>query len=148
MTPATHIERILVPVSFSPSSDAALEYALTIADECGAEVEVLYVWSPREAEGGPASSAIFADTPEGLAMEQRLSAADLEHKARVCGRLEFGGEPSTVILAILAREPFDLVVMGRVTASIAETAPCKVLSSSGLAPLSPNDDDDDKTEAA
>jgi nucleotide-binding universal stress UspA family protein len=138
----TTIERILVPVDFSPLSDAALEYALAIADECGAEVEVLYVWSPRESESEPASSAIFADTPEGLAMEQRLSAADVEHKARVCGRLEFGVEPSTVILAILAREHFDLVVMGQISASVAETAPCKVVTMPPP-PLEP-----DETEAA
>lgn len=160
----TSIDRILVPVDFSPSSDAALDYALAIADECGAEVEVLYVWSPRGAgsAGGRAmTSAIFADTPEGVAMEQRLSAADSKHSARVCGRLEFGGEASSVILAILERERFDLVVMGlegdgsasrrgeqeeraggHVSKCVAMTAPCKVVTLPPP-PLSP-----DETEAA
>src|SRR3954454_15668699 len=120
------IDKILVPVDFSPCSDAALDYALAVADECGAEVEVLHVWSPRErktpiptgsradevdAEDGP-TSEIFAETPEGIAMEERLSAAEWKHPARVSGRLEFGEEPSSVILAILEREKFDLVVMG------------------------------------
>ena len=119
------IEKILVPIDFTPASDAALSYALAIADETGAEVEVLYVWQP---------SSIFADSPEGVAMEQRLSAAELEHRAtRVCGRLEFGDEVERVILAILARERFDLVVMGEdegerhVAETVARTSPCKVV---------------------
>ncbi|MDB4937917.1 MAG: hypothetical protein JWP87_4889 [Labilithrix sp.] len=143
--------RILVPIDFSPSSDAALEHALTLADESGAEVEVLYVWCLQEpARGG---SAIFADTPQGIAMERRLSAAESDHAARVSGRLEFGDEPSSVILDILQRERFDLVVMGtegdgnrtearataanaegegppsgHVAANVAKTAKCKVVT--------------------
>jgi len=121
------IEKILVPIDFTPSSDAALAYALRLADEVGAEVEVLYVWRP---------SAIFADSPEGVAMEQRLSAAEVEHQtARVCGRLEFGEdeEVERVILEILQRERFDLVVMGsdegpsRVVEKVARRSPCKVV---------------------
>jgi universal stress protein A len=119
------IAKILVPIDFTPSSDAALSYALAIADETGAEVEVLYVWQP---------TAIFADSPEGVAMEQRLSAAEIEHHAaRVCGRLEFGEEAERVILGILAHERFDLVVMGEdqesrtVAANVARTSPCKVV---------------------
>jgi universal stress protein A len=168
------IDRILVPVDFSPCSDAALDYALAVADACGAEVEVLHVWSPRERrtpipgsrdesaeEEGP-TSEIFAETAEGLAMEQRLSAAEWAHPARVSGRLEFGEEPSTVILAILERERFDLVIMGRegeghrhaprdpaqgpasghVAATVAKTAPCKVVTRPPPGPTP------DETEAA
>lgn len=138
-------KRILVPIDFSPCSDAALEYALALAEESDAEVEVLYVWCLRE----PARhrSTIFADTPQGVAMQERLSAAESGHAAaRICGRLEFGEEPSIVILSILQRERFDLVVMGEagercaceadvrappsghVTASVVKTAPCKVVT--------------------
>jgi nucleotide-binding universal stress UspA family protein len=124
------IEKILVPVDFTPASDAALDYALTMADACGAEVEVLHVWSPN-ALLSPVEHVIFADTPEGVAMERRLSAAECDHPARVCGRLEFGEEPSQVILAILHRERFDLVVMGldgHVSSLVSRTAPCKVVA--------------------
>lgn len=119
------IEKILVPIDFTPASDAALSYALAVAEETGAEVQVLYVWHP---------TAIFADSPEGVAMEQRLSAAELEHDAtRVSGRLEFGDEVDRVILAILERERFDLVVMGadqgarHVAENVAKTSPCRVV---------------------
>lgn len=103
--------KILVPIDFSPCSDAALRHALTIADENGAEVQVLYVWSVDE-PGANRTATIFADTPQGIAMEERLSAAESDHAARICGRLEFGDEPSRVILEILERERFDMVVMG------------------------------------
>jgi nucleotide-binding universal stress UspA family protein len=127
------IDKILVPVDFSPCSDAALDYALAVADECGAEVEVLHVWSPIP------TKEIFADTPEGVAMEQRLSEADYTHAARVSGRLEFGEEPSSVILGILDHERFDLVVMGsageghcpdsgHVAVGVAQTTACKVVT--------------------
>lgn len=123
------IEKILVPVDFTPDSDAALDYALLMADACGAEVEVLHVWTPNAPAA--AESRIFADTPAGLAMERRLSAAESDHPARVCGRLEFGDEPSQVILSILERERFDLVVMGldgHVSSLVTRTAPCKVVA--------------------
>lgn len=132
--------RILVPIDFSPCSDAALGLALEIADEGDTEVDVLYVWSPREPACRP--STIFADTPQGIAMQERLSAAESAHAARVCGRLEFGDEPSTVILAILHREQFDMVVLGgaagRVAACVTKTAPCKVVSTPPPAPPPPS----------
>lgn len=141
--------KILVPVDFSPSSDAALDYALTVADQSGAEVEMLHVWTPRsrDADG---TTEIFADTPEGVAMEQRLTAAESDHPARISGRLEFGDEPSSVILDILERERFDLVVMGKeeqgghVTESVEKTAPCKVVTTPPPAPTG----NEDETEAA
>jgi universal stress protein A len=129
------IAKILVPIDFSPCSDAALAYALRVASECGAEVQVLHVWCPR--------ATIFAASAQGIAMERRLSAAEESgHPARVWGRLEFGEEPSIVILDILEHEPFDLVVMGRdgmmeraaggrvghVASKVSETAPCKVVT--------------------
>lgn len=123
------IEKILVPVDFTPASDAALDYALAMANACGAEVEVLHVWSPSVPPA--ADSRIFADTPQGVAMERRLSAAETRHPARVCGRLEFGAEPSNVILEILEREQFDLCVMGRgghVSSLVRRTAPCRVVA--------------------
>lgn len=127
----TTIGKILVPVDFSPASNAALDYALAVADACGAEVEILHVWRPR--------ARVFADTPEGQAMQECLISAENNHSAPLSGRLEFGRDPSRVILDILARESFDLVVMGtdgrdeadggeRLPARVAKTARCKVMT--------------------
>jgi nucleotide-binding universal stress UspA family protein len=147
MGKTTMTRKILVPIDFSPCSAAALRHALTIADEGGAEVEVLYVWCVEEPAANRGGS-IFADTPQGIAMEELLSAAESDHAARICGRLEFGDEPSRVILDILERERFDMVVMGlegqgnsqsksqggsppesgHVAANVVKTAPCKVIT--------------------
>jgi nucleotide-binding universal stress UspA family protein len=147
--------KILVTIDFSPCSDAALRHALTIADENGAEVEVLYVWSVDD-PAAKRGTAIFADTPQGIAMEELLSAAESDHALRICGRLEFGDEPSRVILEILERERFDMVVMGaegqgnnnsnnegnrspdsgHVAANVVKTAPCKVITTPPPAPSS------------
>lgn len=122
------ISKILVPVAFTPASDAALEFALALAYACGAEVEIMHVW---KTDGG-----IFADTPAGAAMERTLTAAEMLHPARVSGRLEFQkgeGDPSSVILSVLEREPFDLVVIGRegagrIATNIETSAPCRVVT--------------------
>lgn len=121
------IEKILVPIDFTPCSKRALDYALAVADECGAEVEVVYVWRP---------CGIFAETREGLEMEQLLTAAEYDHEARVCGRLEFGDEPCSIILAILQHERFDLLILGvdeeqgrgHVAEELKKTAPCAVIA--------------------
>lgn len=118
-------ERILVAVDFTPCSDEALDWALAVADRSGAEVEVMHVWCPCE-------SVIFADTPRGIAMEERLRAAESVHgSARVCGRLELGDEPSRAILRVVELERFDMIVIGkrgRTATRLAETAPCKVVT--------------------
>ena len=54
----TTVDRILVPVDFSPSSEAALTYAAAMAERFFSEIDVLHVWrspatssaalSPRE----------------------------------------------------------------------------------------------------
>lgn len=122
------ITKILVPVAFTPASEAALDFALAVADACGAEVEILHVW---RSDGG-----LFADTPAGVAMERTLSEAETQHPTRVCGRLEFlhdEEDASSVILAVLESDEFDLVVIGRegeghVATSIETSAPCRVVT--------------------
>lgn len=124
--------KILVPVDFSPCSDAALDWALSKAEESGAEVELLHVWIPCEA-------AIFADTPRGIAMEERLRTAESVHgSTRVCGRLELGDEPSLAILRVVSGERFDMIVIGkhgRVATRLAMAAPCEVITLPSLTPV-------------
>jgi universal stress protein A len=40
------VTRILVPIDFSPSARAALEYASFLSGKLGAAIEVLHVWEP------------------------------------------------------------------------------------------------------
>jgi len=43
---SARIERVLVPVDFSPCSEAALQYAIFVASCLDASVDVLHVWEP------------------------------------------------------------------------------------------------------
>lgn len=104
------LSKILVPTDFSPSSDAAVDYATFLAERFGASVDVLYVWNAR-AESVRGARAIFSgDSASGRAM-----AACVRDGARVGiklrGRFEFG-ELSPTIGSVAESGAFDLIVMG------------------------------------
>ena len=114
MTTPSHI---LVPIDFSPSSYAALDYAIAFAKHAGASVDLLHVWAPPldvstfvgRAEA-PESLAAFAATPGGTHMRECLARLEREGiPAR--GRLEFG-DPARAINRCAADEKCDLVVIG------------------------------------
>ena len=51
-------EHILVPVDFSPCSRSALEHAQSLAEEYGANIDVLHVWYPPRYIGPDTELAI------------------------------------------------------------------------------------------
>jgi nucleotide-binding universal stress UspA family protein len=113
----TTARRILVPVDFSETSAAALEYAVDLAARAGASVDVLHIWDlpnyPAMGEfvdeDGERES--FVQHVHDLAMN-RLNELISEHRrdgVDVVGVLE-SGEPIKVIPRIASQ--FDLVVMG------------------------------------
>jgi universal stress protein A len=144
------IKKILCPIDCSDSSRNALEYALFVAKQFGAEVHVLHAWFVSahvrpdlsvwmEAHGQqPISRVIEADARAetdrflaGLAPEVR--------SALVAHVLE--GEPSRAITDMAKRDGFDVIVMGThgrsgiahlALGSVAERvvrhAPCPVLT--------------------
>jgi universal stress protein A len=104
--------RILVPADFSASSDAALDYAISLAWRVGATVDLLHVWDlDATAQGDGTRTAFFADSCDGMAMEHALSRTQ-HGRVEVRGRLEFG-ELSETIARVATSDQFDLVVMGR-----------------------------------
>jgi universal stress protein A len=106
--------RILVPADFSASSDAALDYATSLAWRVGATVDLLHVWDlDATAQREGPRTAFFADSCDGMAMEQALSRTQ-HGRVEVRGRLEFG-ELSETIARVATSDHFDLVVMGRGT---------------------------------
>jgi len=114
-------KRILVPVDFSPCSHAALEYAVTVAEQFGASIQVLHVWTPPRYIGPTAALEGIVNPPTTLAedayatvsqqMEEFL--APFQKEGRVKLRTQFeAGEPYDTILESANGGVYDLVAMG------------------------------------
>src|SRR3954468_24813845 len=110
------IRTVLVPTDFSPTSDAALAYALDLAAHHGASVHLLHVVDDPFAPGALAAEACLGDS-HGV----RTSITD-EAKARLARRLAHGragvvvtgevvfGGAADIIVEYAAARPFDLIV--------------------------------------
>ena len=114
------ISRVLVPIDFSPSARAALEYATFLAGKFTAELEVLHVWEPP-GYVGPDTLALLPvaagqpgwdQTRNEVTREvdQFLAKAKAKPKA-LSVRVE-AGEPSDTILNLAKEWGADLIVMG------------------------------------
>lgn len=115
--PAGAINRILVPVDFSPCSRAALDYALELAERMRASVEVLYVHEPA-GYVGPASLVMLPQAV-GPAWEdarrdvlRELDGFFGSARARLRGVRVESGIPGDVIPQVARNGEFDLIVMG------------------------------------
>jgi universal stress protein A len=143
------ITRILVPTDFSETSDAALEWAKTIAETLGASLHLLHVFEDPFLTGAfatvdayapiaPATgAALLQDVTEQLA--HRLSA---EEKARFRATEEIvTGISGPAIIDYARHQDIDLIVMGThgrtgmahlLMGSVAERvvrlAPCPVMT--------------------
>jgi nucleotide-binding universal stress UspA family protein len=137
MVPLT---KLLVPVDFSPCSDAALQHALGLSELSGATIEVVHVWQPPTDYESDTEHASHSLTSLGDACEQmRQCVKNLQQAgAEVHGRLE-SGNACEAILHLADSGDYDLVVMGAtgqtatarrgsVAERVARHAPCPVLT--------------------
>lgn len=114
-------KRILVPVDFSPCSRAALEYAVTLAEQFGASIHVLHVWTPPRYIGPNALLEGLVNPPRTLAedayaiaskeMEQFLTPFQKDGRVNFRPRIE-PGEPYHTILEVANGGVYDLIAMG------------------------------------
>jgi universal stress protein A len=142
------LERILVPVDFSPSSKHAVEYATFLAQRCAATIDVMHVWQPPRGfarSAGPPDAAEerrrtfeeFVRSNAAKRMAEMLSAVETR-RVFARGRLAFG-DPCDAIVAV-APLGYDLIVMasrgrshvihrifGGLAAKIADLAACPVV---------------------
>lgn len=149
------IERILVPVDLSPSSKAAIEYAVFLAQKFGATLDLLHVASPDKVRGGDDVSNVFRGVP-GSTMEayheqdvQRqlndfVKSAGLNRAVRN-DEIEESKDPAQLIVKTAADKGYDLIVigatgkgkglvermMGSVAQKIVQNAPCPVITCRG-----------------
>jgi nucleotide-binding universal stress UspA family protein len=133
--------KILVPLDGSPSSIEGLVHAVMLAEDPGADLEVLHVEAPDDfAIGSTTPMAPAAREEAEQAMRDAVAAADQQ----LPGRVRFQnvhGDPVRVILETAAGGGIDLVVIGTagrvgrmhaLVGSLAEeivrNAPCPVLT--------------------
>lgn len=140
-------KRILVPLDFSPPSDAALEYARSVAGQYGASLHLLHV--AEDPYRAFYSAEVFVPQVEGLREEILTDAArQLTARLRPSDVTELRataesiiGTPAGSIVEYAARRDIDLIVMGThgrggmaklLMGSVAERvvrmAPCPVLT--------------------
>ena len=145
------IRRICCPVDFSEASSGALDAAAGLARDASASLTLLHV---DPIPGSAIPEAMLATPPElahdlsapadrplaeWVARAERLGATRVEARRSV-------GQVAEEILALLAAEPFDLVVvgthgrrglghalLGSVAEQVVRRAPCPVLTIGGKA---------------
>jgi len=136
------IRNILVPIDGSPTSTAALEHALALAEECAStKIDVLHVEAPDQFEVGSSTpSAPGARQQEREALDSAMAGA----KARIGERASLrtvSGDPLRRIIEIASEGGYELIVMGThgrvgrlhmllgsVAEGVVRSAPCPVLT--------------------
>lgn len=104
------VHRLLCPIDFSDSSDAALAYASELAQQLGAELHVLHTWQ-LSAYADP-SSELAKDTERGIEKDVDAAIArSVPKTAAVHRHIRLGPAPATIVQAIDDLQ-IDHVVMG------------------------------------
>jgi nucleotide-binding universal stress UspA family protein len=131
---------IIYPTDFSHSSDAALDYATSLARDSGAKLLLVHVEEPPLAYGGGEMySGIPEPNTEALlkmlhAVKPKDPAVPYEHRL-------LAGDPASAIVELAEQENADLIVlgthgrtglarllMGSVAEAIVRRAPCPVFT--------------------
>jgi nucleotide-binding universal stress UspA family protein len=108
----SHVHKMLVPMDGSPCSVAALSVAVTLAEDLGASIDVLYVDGTDRLEvASTAAAAESAQEQADRALEEAIARARDRLGERLDRRTE-RGDPLRKILEVAAAEKVDLVVMG------------------------------------
>jgi len=136
-----HIRKILVPVDGSPPSTAALAQAVAIAEDVGANVEVLYVRAPDEFEVGSSTESSAGARRETERTRTAAIAAARERLGEKLAARDERGDPIREILRAASDDRADLVVMGThgrvgrlraligsVAEAVVRNSPCPVLT--------------------
>jgi nucleotide-binding universal stress UspA family protein len=115
--PAVAIRSILVPVDFSPSSRAALDYAAALADQTKARVDVLYVHEPVGYLGSASLVAIPQVPGPAWDETRREIVRELDGfigttRSQVRNVSIEPGNPGDVIPEVAKKGDVDLIVMG------------------------------------
>jgi nucleotide-binding universal stress UspA family protein len=118
--------RILCPIDFSATSTKALAYARALAEWYGAELEVLHVVAPLEAELPPEAGLV---APPLVLLEGPVHEA-IVHRARA-------RQADLVVLGTHGRSGLNRLLLGSVAEKVVRSVPCPVLTVPPEARVSP-----------
>jgi nucleotide-binding universal stress UspA family protein len=115
------IQRILVPVDYSPCSRAALRLAAELAQRFQATLDVVHIWDRPSyvsdvvmTRTGPISGKSLIRMIQENAqrdLDEFLSTTDLPAGTMIAGRL-LSGDPASTLIHEIKLEKCDLVVVG------------------------------------
>ena len=129
------LRKILIGVDFSPYSERALLYALSLVEEYKAEVTFLHV-----KEDFPLNKDLTAVTAEVVQRLGALLPSSARSNELVKMRLRVGkpyeeivraareGDTDLIILGVRGRNALDLAVFGSTTHRVIQKCPCPVLT--------------------
>jgi nucleotide-binding universal stress UspA family protein len=108
-------EKILLPLDFSASSNAALEAATEIAKKFQAEINLVHVIPPLPVVSGAdffSETAVLQSTKENAERQMAKHVASLASSG-ISARsyVELGSEIAVTIVSIIERENIDLIVL-------------------------------------
>jgi nucleotide-binding universal stress UspA family protein len=114
-TPSLKLRTILVPVDFSERARAALNYAITLAQDFGGSLMVLHVLDPLLAAGRLDSARLRqlkSSSRDEAAKQLRALSCELV-KSGVRTELFLRNGPATdIIIAFAVAKKADLIIMG------------------------------------
>jgi nucleotide-binding universal stress UspA family protein len=131
---------ILVPIDFSESSDAALDWATVLARDTGATLLLIHVETVPLTTGGGEYIYAIPEPPTQELQERLAKVAPKDPQVSVVRRL-LAGDPADAIIRAAESENVDLIVMGThgrrgitrllmgsVAEAVVRRAPCPVLT--------------------
>jgi Universal stress protein UspA and related nucleotide-binding proteins len=137
------IEKILVPLDFSPASMEALDYAVSLAKQFHAAIHLMHVYPPDEASSVPGGGHLLFETAEAIErLNEELTGIHRKHVPTFCPENCHirGGRPYEQILGVARELDADLIalstrgysglkhlLLGSTAERVVRNAPCPVL---------------------
>lgn len=104
-------DKILVPIDFSESSDAALNWATVLARDTGATLLIIHVETVPLTTGGGEYIYAIPEPPTQELLERLHKVVPRDSSIPVVHRL-LAGDPAEAILRAAQSEGVDMIVMG------------------------------------
>ena len=129
----TRVDRILVPVDFSPCSEAALSYAAALAERFFSEIDVLHVVAtPSPCELEQMRELLERFEERGVLLQGRVLRSD--DPAKTILEVAQSGGYELISIGARGHDHLELRHVGRIAESVLARAVCPVVIIRGPEP--------------